>query len=83
MSDLLFKLWRINVLISKLNYAFPGHIGSHIFDDCRSPVTHVSAKKDVSFTTEEKRLYLLQMSIFLELRKVSQRYDKPKHFTLI
>ncbi len=56
MSDLLFKLWRINVLISKLNYAFLGYIGSHIFDDCRSPVTHASAKKDVSFTTEEKKV---------------------------
>jgi hypothetical protein len=36
--------------------------------------------KDVTFTTEEKCLYLLQLSNFLELRFMSLRCDKNKKF---
>jgi hypothetical protein len=40
-------------------------------------------QKEVSFMTEEKSLYLLQLSNFLELRYVSLRCDKHQKFHLL
>ncbi len=53
-----------------------------IFDACRISATRVSAPERCFIYYWRKCLYLIQLSIFLQLRQVSLRYDKRQKFDL-